>query len=50
MRRERKELPEAFFGDSQEEKETVRTVRAGIESMIVRGLACVCGGLAELRR
>ena len=25
MRRERKELPDAFFGDSQEEKDTVRT-------------------------
>jgi len=25
VRRERKEFPEAFFGDSQEEKDTVRT-------------------------
>ena len=25
MRRERKEFPDAFLGDSQEEKDTVRT-------------------------
>ena len=26
VRREKRELPEAFFGDSQEEKDTVRTI------------------------
>ena len=40
MRRERKELPEAFFGDSQEEKETVRTV-AGRKRQLNCDLMCL---------
>lgn len=30
MTREKRDLPEAFFGDSQEEKDTVRTLILGV--------------------